>query len=118
MLYLKKIKNKYRFKVKFEYCNEYISNGSCGPWFSSTVREYDSDTFSIVHKPGCSRLFSDEDKNNGLLYIHSGFIIEHFLQRKTLFYDAVRCLLYQGICKTLGYEASGLHFDGMSYSLF
>lgn len=100
-------KSKYRFNRKFEYCNKYVSNGCYGSKFSSIVREYDSNSFSVVHNPECSESFSDEDKENGLLYIHSSLLIERFLQRKRLFYDAVRCLLYQGICRELGYETSG-----------
>lgn len=110
--------NKYRFSRKFEYCNKYFSNGRSGPWFSSVVREYDSKAFSVVYNPECSKTFNEEDKNNGLLSIHSGFLIERFLQRKKLFYDSVRCLLYQGICEELGYETRGLSFDGISYKLF
>lgn len=111
-------KNKYRFKGKFEYCNEYVSNGRCGPWFSTIVREYKSNIFEIINKQGCSKGFSDEDNKNGLLYVRKGVLIERFLQRKKLFYDSVRCLLYQGICKELGFESRGLSFDGMNYRLF
>lgn len=111
-------KNKYRVKGKFEYVNKYFSDGRCGPWFSTTVREYNYKDFIIGHNPECSDSFNDEDKGNGLLYIHDGFLIERFLQRKRLFYDSVRCLLYQGICKELGYKSRGLSFDGMNYRLF
>lgn len=111
-------KNKYRFTGKFEYCNKYISNGRSGPWFASTVREYDSNDFSITYNPRCSESFNEEDEENGLLYIHNGFVIERFLQRKRMLYDSVRCLLYQGICKELGYESMGLSFNGMNYKLF
>lgn len=111
-------KNKYRVSGKYEYMNEYFSEGRCGPWFSTIVREYDFKDFVIIHNPVCAETFSDEDKENGLLCIHSGFLIERFLQRKRMFYDSIRCLLYQGICKELGYKSRGLSFDGMNYSLF
>lgn len=111
-------KNKYRVSGKYEYLNEYFSEGRCGPWFSTIVREYDFKDFVVVHNPVCSESFSDEDKENGLLCIHSGFLIERFLQRKRMFYDSVRCLLYQGICKELGCKSKKLSFDGMNYSLF
>ena len=111
-------KNKYRFNGRFEYSNKYVNNGNCGPWFSTIVREYESNSFSIVHNPECSESFTDKDKKNNLLKIHSGLLLERFLQRKRLFYDAVRCLLYQGICKELNYKSTGLTFDGMNYKLF
>ena len=110
--------NKYRIKGKFEYVNTYFSDGRCGPWFSTIIGEYDFKDFMIVHNPVCSESFRDLDKENGLLCIHSGFGTERFLQRKRLFYDSVRCLLYQGICKELGFETRGLNFDGMNYRLF
>ena len=111
-------KNKYRYNRKFEYCNKYASNDYRGPKLSSVVREYESNSFSVIYNPDCSDSFSDEDKENGLLSIHNGLLIERFLRRKRLFYDAVRCLLYQGICRELEYETRGLSFDGVNYRLF
>lgn len=111
-------KGKYRFKGKFEYRNEYDGEEHLGPWFSTVVREYSSNTFSMIHNPECSESFTDEDRANGLLYIHSGYLISRFLQRKALFYDSARCLLYQGICNGLGYECHGLSIAGMRFELF
>lgn len=111
-------KCKYRFKGKFEYCNEYSGKEHLSPWFSTVVREYSSNTFSVIHNPECSDSFTDEDRANGLLYIHSGYLVSRFLQRKALFYDSVRCLLYQGICSGLGYECHGLSIGGMRFELF
>ncbi len=111
-------KNTYRFKGKFEYRNEYIGNGKSGPWISSIIREYDSNIFTVTHNPHCSESISEEDKLDGLLFIRTSILIERFLQRKMLFYDGVRCLLYHGICKKLGYDNHGLSFNGMNYMLF
>jgi len=111
-------KSKYRFKGKFEYCNEFCRNEHYGPWFSTVVREYRSNTFSVIYNPECNDSFTDEDREKGLLYIHSGILVSRFLQRKSLFYDSVRCLLYQGICKELGYECKGLSIGGMRFELF
>lgn len=111
-------KGKYRFKGKFEYCNEYSGKEHLAPWFSTVVRKYNSNTFSVIHNPECSDSFTDEDRANGLLYIHSGYWVSRFLQRKALFYDSARCLLYQGICSELGYECHGLSIGGMRFKLF
>lgn len=110
--------NKYRPTGRFEYSNKYVSNGCCGPWLSTFVREYASNDLSFTYEPNCSNCFADKDRASGLLFIRDGILIERFLQRKTLFYDAVRCLMYQGICKNLKYRSTGLSFDGTTYRLF
>ena len=40
------------------------------------------------------------------------------MNRRTWFYDTVRCFLYQGICDALGYKCQGLSIDGKQLKMF
>lgn len=111
-------KDKYRFKGKVEYRNKYTGDEHRMPWFSTVVREYSSNTFSVIYNPECSDSSIDEEWANGLVCIHNGYMLSDFIQRKALFYDSARCLLFQGICKALGYECHGLSIGGMRFELF
>ncbi len=111
-------KGKYRIKRKYEYCNKYRGGERCGPWFTTIAREYSSNTLSVIQNSECNDSFTDEDRKKGLLCVHSGRLVSHFLQRRALYYDSVRCLLYQGLCEELGYECQGLSIDGMRFKLF
>ena len=92
--------------------------GSCGPWLSNVVHKYRAKTFSIVR----NSLITDEHSNfdccDGLTNIESGLVFERFLQRKTLFYDSINCLLYEGIGKALGIKRLSLSINGLGTSLF
>ena len=92
--------------------------GLGGPWLSNVVHKYTAKTFSIVHNPLITKEHSNFDRCIGLTGIQSGFVFERFLQRKTLFYDSINCLLYEGIGKELGIKRLSLSINGMSTSLF
>lgn len=109
---------KYRFLGQYEYDNKYIGNGNRGPWFLSVVRKYLSSSFQIIHVPNCNNTFDQDSINKGLQSVSSGLHIERILQRKTPFYDSVRCLLYQGICQSLDLKCNGLSIGGTSLELF
>lgn len=40
------------------------------------------------------------------------------ITQKTMFYDGVRCFLYQGICDALGLECQGLSINGINMKMF
>lgn len=111
-------KSKYRFTGKFEYKNIDFRNGKGGPWLSNIVHKYSSKTFSIIHNPLITDDTSILDKGDGIVSVESGLVFERFLQRKTLFYDSINCLLYEGVCKELGIKRMRLSIDGQSMSLF
>lgn len=111
-------KNKYRFTGKFEYKNVDCREGLGGPWLSNVVHKYGAKTFSIVHNPSITDEHSNFDCCDGLTNIESGLVFERFLQRKTLFYDSINCLLYEGIGKELGIKGLSLSINGLGTSLF
>lgn len=107
---------KYQYVARVEYDNK--RNGILGPRFYSVFRKYKSNSFQIVHVPNCSDSIDPSDADNGLLSITSRCDLHRFLQRKTPLYDAIHCLLYQGICQELGLDGSSLSIDGVSLDLF
>ena len=64
--------------------------------------------------------YSEADNLRGLLYIQSGELFGASLMNRipTLFYDGIRCFLYQGICDTLNLKCKGIRINGQSECLF
>ena len=111
-------RNKYRFKGRFEYKNERLKEGLLGSWLTSIVRHYQSETLSIIHNEDICSTFNDNDKGNGLISISNGLLFERFIQRKKLFYEAITCLLYNGVCDGLGIKKESLSINHDNLSLF
>ena len=111
-------KNQYRFKGRFEYRNERFKDGPFSSWMNTIIREYHSDSFSVIFNTGISKEFTDDDREKGLVSISSGLLFERFLQRKNLFSDAITCLLYNGICDGLGIKKESLSINHDNIHLF
>lgn len=111
-------KNKYRFTGRYVYKNEYSEEVIGGCWLSSVVLHYKSDGFQIEHDPNCNGNIEQFSEKEGLQLISEGLLVERFLQRKTPLYDAIHCLMYQGICKALDFKCNGLTIGGSSLELF
>lgn len=111
-------KNKYYFKGKFEYKNIDVRGNNLGPSLSNIIRKYADRTFSIINNPSITEAFDDEEKKRGLKTISSGLLFERFLQRRTMLFDSINCLLYKGVCEGLGVECQSLSVDGDSLKLF
>lgn len=111
-------KNKYRFTGRYVYKNEYSEGGYGRHWLSSIVLHYASNDFRIEHDPNCSSDIEQFKEKEGLLLISESGFVERFLQRQTPFYDAIHCLMYQGICLALDFKCKGLTIDGYSSHLF
>lgn len=111
-------KNKYRFTGKFEYKNIDIREGLGGPWLSNIIHKYTDKSLSIINNVQITEKLTRLNRENGPASIASGLYFERFLQRKTLFYDSINCLLYEGICKGLDVECQRLSIDGLRTLLF
>ena len=99
--------NKYLMQGRYTFKNNYISNGKCGPWLSSTICMYESRGLSICHDINCPETL---DVENAPTSISRGGNLEEFLMHKTPLYDGVHCLLYAGLRKGLGLREKGLTF--------
>lgn len=111
-------KHKYRVTGRFEYQNEYRSDRLFGADFSTVICKYENTNFEIEYNSGCRSNYDNPVFENGLLSKFDGYTLSQFFPRKHLFYDAVRCLLYQGICNELNFDHRGLSIGSQSLSLF
>ena len=111
-------KNKYRFTGRYVYKNNYSGEGLGGPQLSSVVLKYASNNLQIEHNPNCYEEIGQCRGDDGFFSMSRGLLFGQFIQRKTPLYDAVHCLMYQGICEALGFECRGLHIGWGSLSLF
>ena len=79
---------------------------------TSILWEYSDDGFTISYNPEIKNEFTDEAKVAGLKCIAEGRLFDEFLSRKTLFYDSLTCLLYNGLCDGLQIERESLSING------
>ncbi|MBR5292145.1 MAG: hypothetical protein IKU32_04420 [Clostridia bacterium] len=105
-------KDQYRFTGKYEYKNEYCGDSKYGPPFSSILWKYSDSDFTITYNPEIKNEFIDEAKTAGLKRITEGNLFDEFLRRKTLFYDSLTCLLYNGLCDGLQIKRENLSING------
>ena len=64
--------------------------------------------------------FNEEDKSNGLQHIIAGemFAGSILASSPTLYYDGIRCFLYQGICERFGLKCEGISINNRQERLF
>ena len=74
----------------------------------------------IKYTRNVSSDFSELEKERGLKRILSGEIFTASILNRTptLYYDGVRCFLYQGICDELGLKCEGLRINNRRERLF
>lgn len=111
-------KNKYRLTGTFEYKNICPKKGCDYPCLVNIIHKYDNSVFLIKHNPSITADSSNLKSGTGIKSIIHGSIFGDFLQRKSLFYDSINCLLYEGVCKELNIKNQGLSIDGKSMTLF
>ena len=110
--------NEYKYSCKIDYF--IYSNKDEGVpmkyFYIANKYIYKESNIIIVNKP-VKLEFTEFDKTHGVISkINSALMI---IYNQQLFYDGIRCLLYQGICQKLGYKIDGLNLCGaMKYKLF
>lgn len=111
---------KYLFSREIEYCIE--DNKEVGLSVIANARVYKGkkDSLKISYKKPIFKDFSDDDVQNGLLYIQSGELFGASIMNRipTLFYDGIRCFLYQGICDTMDIKCDGIKINYLNEQLF
>lgn len=107
--------SKYKFKGKYIYkCEGKESEYRQYAYVESTVHYCPSSGFEIIHDPGITEDFDDPTREKGVERISSGLILDDFLSGKSLFYDSICCLLYEGLCQELGFKPERLSLQKSS----
>ena len=111
---------KYLFSRRIEYCIEDNINGFLSVISKARVYSSENKELGITYKKPISMTFSEEDKQKGLQHIQSGELFGASIMNRipTLYYDGIRCFLYQGICDALSFKCEGIEINGRSESLF
>lgn len=107
---------KYFNNGKFEYAIK-VENSGIGN-ISNCIRKYKHDSFIITKSDYAYEELQKYTNEDDLKGISSGICFEFFIQKKMLFYDSLRCLLYQGICRGLGVKCNGLIVGPIKNELF
>ena len=108
--------NKYRFTGKYVYrCKGEARETGQLAYVSSTVHIISDSKFQITRDDSIGTEFNDEIKNKGIERIISGLLFDDFLAGKTLYYDAICCLLYEGVCRELGFKPEHLSIQKSSF---
>ena len=104
--------DKYRYKLKAIFSFEHHEkNYPCNLIGAISKLYKPDDGISIQYSPvDLSVDFTEEDKQNGIISIISSLQPAEFVRdsQKTLFYDGIRCWMYQGICNAMGIKAEGI----------
>lgn len=109
-------KDKYRFKGKYVYrCEGKARESGQLAYVSSTVHVYPESAFQVFRDDGIEDDFTEATKNKGIERIISGLIFDEFLAGKSLYYDSICCLLYEGVCRELGYKPERLSIQKSSF---
>ena len=107
------INMKYLYSREIEYCIEDNKEGYLTVIAKARVYAGKNNSLKITYKKPISEEFSDDDKQRGLLHIESGELFgASFMNRiPTLYYDGIRCFLYQGICDALNIKCEGIRIN-------
>ena len=111
---------KYLFSRKIEYCVEDNRDSFLTVIANARVYKGAPDSLEITYKKPISKDISDEDKQRGLLHIQSGELFGASIMNRipTLYYDGIRCFLYQGICDVLDIKCEGININSHRERLF
>lgn len=101
--------DKYRFNGKYVYSNVGERQEGMLAYVSSIVHYYKSPFLAISKDNNITNVFTEKEQAAGLKGISSGRLFDEFLDNKTLFYDGISCLLYNGICNGFNFESKPLH---------
>ena len=111
--------DKYRFLGKYLYrCHGKTHDFGALAYVSSVVHVYPDSSFQILRDDSIGTDFNDTNRSHG---VSTGRLFDSFLTGKALYYDSICCLLYEGICKELGYKPERLNISnglGIGLSLF
>ena len=103
---------KYKFFRDIEYCIEDNTDTDSFLTVLAKARVYEAKTnkIDIRYADNLSTDFSEVEKERGLQHILSGEIFAASILNRipTLYYDGIRCFLYQGICDALGIKCEGI----------
>lgn len=114
--------DKYRYKLKAKYSFDDHTKDYPYSIIGITEKIYKADNGINIQfsKLPLGTEFTDEDKQQGITSIISSLQPAEFVRdsRKTLFYDGIRCWLYQGICHALDIKPKGIKIGWSSRLLF
>lgn len=108
---------KYKYNNRIVYEN-YCANNEGLNRFYNVIHKYKNTPFSIQYADNLSREFTEEAKQSGLSSIMTGVHFDEFIDHKLLYYESLRCLIYEGICEELGFKAKGLRIGCHDIKLF
>ncbi len=104
--------DKYRFLGKYIYrCNGQSHDYGALASVSSVLHVYSDSSFQILRDDGIEMIFSDTMRSLGIERTSVGRLFDDFLAGKTLYYDSICCLLYEGVCRELGYKPEKLRIQ-------
>ncbi len=109
--------NAYRYRCKVDY---YIEQSQGVIKYDEIINVYNCNHDYIeINNKKISHDFSVEDKENGVISKIGSLLNVSMFNRQQLYFDGIRCWLYQGICKKLGFKCDGLYLGGgLSYRIF
>ena len=108
--------NKYFSGGRFEYALEHMDY----PYdmVREYIRKYYDHSFTIKNSNIAYNELGTWNEEDQLESISNGHIIESLIKNKKLYYDSIRCLLYQGICKALDLKSEGIYVGSRRAKLF
>ena len=111
---------KYIFSREIEYCIDDNKDGYLTVIANARVYVGKNNSLDITYKKPISKDFSDDDVQRGLIHIQSGELFGASLMNRipTLYYDGIRCFLYQGICDALKLKCEGININHRRERLF
>ena len=104
--------DKYRFLGKYVYrCEGKSHDYGALAYVSSIVHVYPDSSFQILRDDNIGEDFNDTNRSQGIKKIISSVSLGNFLAEKTPYYNSICCLLYEGVCRELGYKPEKLRIQ-------
>lgn len=113
------LNNEYRYKCKVDYYIYDNKGVDSGLKYHALINKYKNEEDSIIVNEEYINSCLSDDKKEGLIFEIDTSLLTMMVYDQQLFYDGIRCMLYQGICQKLNFKIEGLNLNGyMNYVLF
>ena len=107
---------KFHVTGRYIYKNGYSRYGQALANISSVLYHFPSSAFEIISESSIDVTLSPEGMPLDPHTACRGRLFDDFVDRKTLFFDGISCLLYQGICEKLEFELNQLHIGSNCFN--
>lgn len=107
---------KFHVTGRYIYKNGYSRYGQALANISSVLYHFPSSAFEIISENSIDVTLSPEGMPPDPHTTCRGRLFDDFIDRKTLFFDGISCLLYQGICEKLEFELDQLHIGSNHFN--